>query len=211
MPAYTSCRISFLVVIFIGWTAFEIWVNTFVFHNFPEQVAKPLRKGIYFANIRYDPQRALKFFREALFAAQELGLHPLDDRVMGIKIFVANFFEEKVQSFESAIRVYEQVHKETGDWLLKEGDKHFADGHRSRIMTFHVRAAMKLGELYGAANIARDEEAEQVMADAAAVVMKERLRRQNDEVLEGEGEFLPDEEVGASMEGEESRTEKTVS
>ena len=164
-------------------------------------MAKPARKALFFSTIQFDPARAIKFYKEAIFAAQEAQLHPLSDEVLGLKIHLAGFFEEKCMNPESAIMVYEHVYKECVQWLREEGDKHFADGHRSRVLERTVRTAVRLGELYGTPQIKRFDDAEEMLTVATETILKEQKRRERNGVLEKEGSFLSNEEVGGSLEG----------
>jgi hypothetical protein len=176
-------------------------MRNWAFHNIPESVSKPMRKALFFSNYRLDPERAMKFYREALFAAQEAQMHPLDERVLGIKLQIGHFFEKKMLSYINAIKVYEHTYRECDEWLEREGEEHYKTGHRSRILAARVRLAMRLGELYSAGHIGRYDDAEEIMTNAAEIVVMERRRRDEEGVQPGEGDFLPEEEVGASMEG----------
>jgi hypothetical protein len=187
------------------WVGLEIFLRNWVFHTVPESVAKPMRKALFFSSIRPDPQRAMKFYREALFAAQEANMHPLDQRVLGIKLQIAHYFEDTLQSYLNAIKVYENTYKECVEWLDREGEQHYKTGHRSRILAAQVRMAIKLGQLYSAGHIGRYDDAEDIMTNAGEIVVMERLRREKVGVQPGEGDFLPDEEVGASIEGKVSQ------
>jgi hypothetical protein len=186
-----------VLLIIIG---FEVYLNYIVPNNYPEPVKKAIRKALYFTNYKPDPQRALRFYKEALFLSQEAGLHPISDEVIGLKLQLGKFFEEKAYSIDNAITVYEAVYRDCVGWLGEEGDKHVADGHRTRVLERAVRTAVRLGELYGMPQIKRFEDSEEILAIATETVLKERMRRKEQGVVVGDRDFLSDDEVGASME-----------
>jgi len=177
-----------------------MYIKLFVKHNYPENVARTIRKALFFTSIKPDPSRALKFYKEAIFQAQEAGLHPMSDEVLGLKLHLAYFFEEKSYCIENAIVVYESVYRDCVEWLGKEGDKHLADGNRTRVLERAVRTAVRLGELYGMPQIKRFEDSEEILSIATETVLKERHRRKEQGVILGDRDFLSDDEVGASME-----------
>ena len=53
--------------------------NTYIvgaFHNFPEPVAKELRKALYYKNMSLEPNNSLKYFQKALKVVEEIGMDP---------------------------------------------------------------------------------------------------------------------------------------
>jgi hypothetical protein len=163
-------------------------------------VAKPLKKALYFSNIQKDPKRALRFYQEALFAAQEEGLHPLSDTVIGIKCQIALFFVS-IDHYINAIEVLEKMRKGLLEWLDTEGDKHVEDGDRARILKRTVSQSVQLGEWYGLDWIGRFDEAEEALVLAAEMVLTEQDRLKKLGRKEDEKFPLSDEEVGGALEG----------
>jgi hypothetical protein len=78
------------------------------FHNFPEPVAKELRKALYYTNQDLKPKEALKFYKKALAVAEEIGMDPFSDEIIGVKIQLAAFME-KIEQYGKAIEVLEIV------------------------------------------------------------------------------------------------------
>jgi hypothetical protein len=169
-------------------------------HNLPPKVAKPLKKALYFSNIQKDPKRALRFYQEALFAAQEEGLHPLSDTVIGIKCQIALFFVS-IDHYINAIEVLEKMRKGLLEWLDTEGDKHVEDGERARILKRTVSQSVQLGGWYGLDWIGRFDEAEEALVLAAEMVLTEQDRLKKLGRKEDEKFPLSDEEVGGALEG----------
>jgi tetratricopeptide (TPR) repeat protein len=179
-----------------------IYVTYFhrVFHNFPDSVAKPMKRALFYTNYMLEPKKALKNYKEAIFAAQEANMDPYSPEVLGMKIQVAAFME-KVHNYEQAILVLEDVRRHCLMWVEEKGAQHVTDGHRTRILGMTVGLAVKLGELYSMEWVGRQEEAEEVLVAATETVLKEKKRREAEGVKEGEGEWLDDEQIGGSVEG----------
>jgi hypothetical protein len=171
-----------------------------VFHNYPDSVAEPMKRALFYTNYMLEPKKALKNYKEAIFAAQEAKMDPYSPEVLGMKIQVAAFME-KVHNYEQAILVLEDIRRHCLMWVEEEGPQHFTDGHRTRILGLTVGLAVKLGELYSMDWVGRQEEAEEVLVAATETVLMEKKRREGDGVKEGEGEWLDDEQIGGSVEG----------
>ncbi len=169
-------------------------------HDLPPTVAKPLKKALYFSNIQKDTKTALRFYNEALFAAQEAGLHPLSDTVIGIKCQIALFFVS-IHHYANAIEVLEKMRKSLLEWLDTEGEDHVEDGERARILKRVVSQSVQLGEWYSLDWVGKLDDAEEALVLAAEIVLgeQERLKQLGREV---DDKFpLSDEEVGGALEG----------
>jgi len=171
------------------------------YHNFPEEVAKPLRKAIFYAKIQEDPQKALRWYKESLKVIEEIGMDPFSNEVLGVKIQLAALFE-KYHSFDLAIQVLEQVRSDCFGYLELLGDKHMNDGKRTRVLGKTVAIGIKLGELYSNGAVDDQEAAEAVLISAVETMLSEKQRREREGVQAGEGEWATDEENGATLEGE---------
>jgi hypothetical protein len=64
------------------------------FHNYPEPVAQKLRRAIYYTNIDLDPKNALKYYKQGLEIANELGMDPFSNEIIGVKIQVSALMEK---------------------------------------------------------------------------------------------------------------------
>jgi hypothetical protein len=56
------------------------------FSKFPEPVAQKLRRALYYTNISLSPKEAVKYYGQALAVADELGMDPFSDEILGVKI-----------------------------------------------------------------------------------------------------------------------------
>ena len=65
------------------------------YHRFPDEVAKKLRRAIYYSRgSGYDIREANKYFRQALAVANDLGMDPFSDEILGVKYAIGYLFEE---------------------------------------------------------------------------------------------------------------------
>jgi hypothetical protein len=170
------------------------------FHKFPEEVAKPLRRAMFYTNIQEDPQQALKYFKESLRVIEEIGMDPFSNEVLGVKIQLAALFE-KYHHHTLAIQVLEQVRKDCFKYIDLMGEKHMNDGQRTRVLGKTVAIGIKLGELYSSAAVDDQESAEAVLISAVETMLSERKRREKEGSQPGEEEWATDEENGATLEG----------
>jgi hypothetical protein len=170
------------------------------FHKFPEDVAKPLRKALYYDNLAPDPQKALKYYKDALRISEEIGMDPFSDEILGVKIHIAAFME-KNHHHAMAIQVLEVVRRDCFAYVDKLGEKHWNDGKRTRVLGKTVAIGVKLGELYSSPAVDNQEAAEAALVSTVETVLWEKKRREKDGVKEGEGEWVTDEEAGSAFEG----------
>ncbi|KAK8197738.1 uncharacterized protein BKA78DRAFT_292823 [Phyllosticta capitalensis] len=171
------------------------------YHNYPEEVAKKLRRAIYYSRrASFQPKEVIRYYREALALADELGMDPFSDEVLGIRIQMAGFFELKLQSHRSAIDMLELVKNDCYLWMDKLGDKHWTDGKRTRVLIRIMSIHTKLGELYSNQYVKDFNKAEENLQTAISIAIGEKMRRQRDGVKVGEGDWIGDDELGAEME-----------
>ena len=128
-------------------------------------------------------------------------MDPFSDEILGVKIQLA-FLMEKIKQYEKAIFVLETVHADCIRWIEQLGGKPGNEGKRSRVLGKTVGISAKLGELYASEDIDDLEAAEEKLMYSVTAVLKERKRRQDEGVREGEGPWMSDEEQGAALESE---------
>lgn len=169
------------------------------FHKYPEPVAQKLRRAIYYTNIDLDPKNALKYYKQGLELANELGMDPFSNEIIGVKIQVAALME-KIQNYPKAIQVLEILRNDCLEWEQKFGQLDDHKEKRTRIMKQLVAMSVKLGELYSNQYIQDSKSAEERLVWALETSLREKQRRKQPGVLEKEGEWMSDDEMGASME-----------
>ncbi len=184
-----------------------VWVNVVYqryiigdFKAYPEPVAVKLRRALYYTNIDPQPKNALKYYRQALEVADELGLDPFSEEMLGVKIQVA-FFYEKIHQYQGAVDVLEVVRRDCLEWIERLGGKVGNEGKRTRVLGKTVAVSVKLAELYANVYVADREAAEEKLVWAVTALLKEQKRREDEGVREGEGEWMTNEEIGGSLEG----------
>ncbi|KAI0019347.1 hypothetical protein F4780DRAFT_780570 [Xylariomycetidae sp. FL0641] len=96
------------------------------FTRFPPQIAKSLRRALYYSNYAPDAKLALKYYKLALEQCSEAGLDPFSDEVMGVKIQLAAWLE-KIGSYHNSIEVLEALLRDTKRWV-EVMDKSARDG-----------------------------------------------------------------------------------
>ena len=170
------------------------------YHNFPEEVAKKLRRAIYYTKTDLNPNEALKYYRQALQVAAEVGMDPMGDEVMGVKIEVAGLME-RVGQWGKAIDVLERIRGDNLKFLELYGDRPDLRKQRTHILGKTVAISVKLGEHYANPAIWDRDLAEERLVWAVETVFKEKARRDREGVTEEqEGRWMTDEEIGGATE-----------
>lgn len=171
------------------------------FHKYPEPVAQKLRRALYFTNTDLQPKEALKYYKQALEIANELGMDPFSEEIIGVKIQVASLME-KIENYSKAIEVLEILKRDCLQWeeLLGKLDKN--KEKRTRVLKTTIAVSVKLGELYSNEYINNTTAAEERLVWAVETTLREKMRRDAEGVkVEDEGEWMSNDEMGASMEG----------
>jgi Tfp pilus assembly protein PilF len=197
--------IAGITIVLGGFTV--IWANHVYqdyiiasFHKYPEPVAVKLRRALYYTNSDLQPKEALKYYRQALQIAEEMGMDPFSDEIMGVKIQIASMMEN-IQLYSKAIQVLEILRRDSLTWMEELGGLEQNKLKRTKVLQKCVGISIKLGELYSNPVIYNRDMAESRLVWAVETVLKERQRRDTLKVDEAvEGAWLSDSEIGAAME-----------
>ncbi|KAF4550425.1 Hypothetical protein D9617_17g046930 [Elsinoe fawcettii] len=183
------------------------------FHNFPEPVAKQLRRALYYTNIDLQPQKAFPYYQKAIEAAREEGMDPYSDEVIGIKLQLADLME-KSSNIPRAIRVLETIRSD----LLSRSQEALAlpdlspeqqQQRRTRLLTKTVAIALKLSEYYSNPYIHSDTQAlESALWAVNTVLREQQSRRETNATDVSHGPFLSPDEFGATLESLAHQYEK---
>ena len=160
-----------------------------------------MRKALYYTNIALDPKLAVKYYRQALQVANEIGMDPFSDEIIGVKIQLAALME-RIQQYKKAIDILEIVKSDNLRWMEELGNKPGNEGKRTRVLRKTIGVSVKLGELYGNEYMDEKEVAEQRLIWAVETILKEQHRRAKEGIKPGEGEWMSAEEIGGSLEGQ---------
>ncbi|CAD6499810.1 BgTH12-03917 [Blumeria graminis f. sp. triticale] len=183
-----------------------LWSNKYyadyiigAFVKFPEPVAKQLRKALYYTNIELTPSLAIKYYKEALRLAEEHGLDRFSDETIGIKVQIALLFE-KCQKYHKAIEVLEAIRNDNLKWLDVVGFKEGWLGKRNKVLQKTVQISVKLGDLYGNQFVLEPELAEERVTWAVEQTLNEQERRERVGIVEDEGPWFDEDQIGAQFE-----------
>ncbi|KAI2625874.1 TPR domain-containing protein [Hypoxylon sp. NC1633] len=86
------------------------------FTQWPPEIAKSLRRALYYTNYGPDPKLAFKYYKLALEQCMEARLDPFSDKVLGLKIHVAGWFQ-KNGSYQNSIEVLEALLQDCKKWV----------------------------------------------------------------------------------------------
>ncbi|KAI9810210.1 MAG: hypothetical protein M1826_003686 [Phylliscum demangeonii] len=182
---------------FVGWYYKRYIIDHFA--AYPEPVAAKLRRALHYSYQDVDVTRAIKYYRQAIEVADELGLDSLSDEMLGVKIQLAAFLES-THDYRRAIEVLELVRADCVAWIEARGDWPGHAPKRTRVLAKCVAMAVKLGELYANPYVKEKELAEECLIWAVETSLKERKRREEDGLKPGEGDWLTEEQMGAALE-----------
>lgn len=132
--------------------------------------------------------------------AEECGMDPLGDEVLGVRVQVALLLQ-KVGRCDLAAQVLEAARNNCLEWIESKGNTDELAGRRNRILQKTVSLSVKLGELYADPHVGDREAAEDRLVWAVETVLWEKKRREEEGVKAGEGDWMSDEEIGGSLEG----------
>ncbi|KAH7083056.1 hypothetical protein BKA63DRAFT_502148 [Paraphoma chrysanthemicola] len=190
--------VSGMCVLYIPWYYKNVIIKPY--HNFPEPVAKKLRKALFYSRGKWlDIREANKYFRQALALADEMGMDPFSDEIMGVKYTIAALFED-ADYYSLAVDVLEIMRNDCQRWVDEFSHKHFNDGNRSRVMKNMVQINVKLAQLYDTRYVNEPENGEKRLVEAVESALREKQRRATEGVKSGEGPWLTNDEMGATLE-----------
>jgi hypothetical protein len=191
--------VSGMCVFYIPWYYKNVIIKPY--HNFPEPVAKKLRKALFYSRGKFlDIREANKHFRQALALADEMGMDPFSDEIMGVKYTIAALFEDATY-YSLAVDVLEIMRNDCQRWMDEYSHKHFHDGNRSRVKKNMIQINVKLGQLYDTKYVNEPDNAEKRLVEAVEAALGEQQRREREGLQTGEGPWLTNVELGGTLEG----------
>ncbi|KAI0535434.1 TPR domain-containing protein [Xylaria digitata] len=103
------------VSVYVVYTYFNYFQSE-QFTRFPPEIAKSLRRALYYTNYAPDPKLALKYYQLALEQCTASGLDPFSDEVIGVRIQVAAWLEG-IGKFQNSIEVLEALLRDCKKWV----------------------------------------------------------------------------------------------
>ena len=97
-----------------------------------------MRRALYYSNYNPDPQRALKYYKQALDLCKDLALDPFSDDVMGIRIQLAAWLEQ-IENYAVSAKVLESVLDDCKRWI-EVMEKSVKDGTAPKLVSPRVEA-----------------------------------------------------------------------
>ena len=162
-------------------------------------MANKLRRALYYSNQDVNPKKAVDYYRQALAVAEEIGMDPFSDEILGTKIALAALME-KVNQHQKAIDILEIVRADCKKWLQTTGQQEGREADRTRVLAKTVAISVKLGDLYAGEYIADQDSAGKNLMEAVETGLREQKRREDEGTLEGEGPWISSEEMGGALE-----------
>lgn len=132
--------------------------------------------------------------------ADEIGMDPFSDEILGVKIQLAGLME-KINQFQKAIDVLEIVRTDCLKWMDQLGSKPGNEEKRDRVLRKTIQISVKLSDLYSSPYVQRQDTAEEMLVWAVTTALKEQQTRQEEK---NDDPWLDPEELGASIEGRQS-------
>lgn len=105
-----------------------------------------------------------------------------------------------VNHHKLAIDVLEQVLSDCERWLKEIGNQPGKEAQRNNVLSATVRMSVKAAEFYGDDHVLQADKAEEKLAYAVETALKEQKRREEQGVKKGEGEWMSNDELGATFE-----------
>lgn len=200
------------------------------FTKYPPDVAKSLRRALYYSNYQVDPPLALKYYKLALEQCHANGLDPFSDDVVGIKIQIAAWLEKR-GNINEAIHVLDLLLVENKKWLnffetapeklprapvpgtvVKKGEseqvvtkdelEQWLWSSRNRVLGKSCQISIKLGELFADDHVLDSDKSHEHLMWGVETALREFRRRASDGVKESEGPWMTPEEIGGALECE---------
>lgn len=196
---YSSFTTAIIALAGIAGVTYLSWHYIFP-AKYPEPVAQKLRKALHYTNIDLQPVEAVRYYREALDAAEQCGMNSWSDEVIGIKLNIVQVME-LVNQNKPAITALEAMRTELLTHLKTLELAESVKTDRERLLSWAVRWSFKLGELYSLPQINNKDAAEHHLSWAVETLLKKAQNRSVQSDNAGDrGQWPTNEQLGATME-----------
>ncbi|KAI0102781.1 TPR domain-containing protein [Nemania sp. FL0031] len=151
------------IILLCGCAAVSVYVIYAYFHyfqseqftRFPPEIAKSLRRALYYSNYAPDPKLALKYYKLALEQCPGSGLDPFSDEVIGLRIQIAAWLEG-IGKFQNSIETLEALLVDCKKWVevMEKGVRDGLVDKSGRLISATTQAsAPKEGDESGAEEV----------------------------------------------------------
>jgi hypothetical protein len=182
-----------------GWSGYQKWRIRQVFAKYPEAVQKPLARAIYYQYGQKDPERAMKAYREALFACDEAGLHPLNNLVIGLVGQIATFLI-KHNNLEAGMELLDGTRTQGLEWLSENNITPENAEQRAHIIGKVMGVSVMVTEAYEEERQEYWDRTEEYLSEVLELLLKEK-RAWTD--MDLHINVISEEEMGGLMDCEE--------
>ncbi|KAL9623888.1 MAG: hypothetical protein Q9160_001880 [Pyrenula sp. 1 TL-2023] len=161
---------------------------------YPREVEHHLRQGIYYSEIKFDPEKSFESFAEALRVAEALGMDRFSDEILGIHIRITAMLE-KAGKAKAAIEILERTSTDCLSWVsdheqegespsqtervhlvqVNEDQQPMERDSERRARLFHkaVECRVKAAELYDSDYIQDAKTARELLSNTFSLILKE--------------------------------------
>ena len=140
----------------------------------------------------------MEYFKRALDAIEELGMQPTQQEVIELRFNIALFLEKFHQPLP-AIDTIKGIRDDCQSWL-KHMNRGRLNKDRTRILQSIVETNVRLGELYAHERVNDLDAAEEHFLAAVEMCVRETNRRETQGVRKDEGDWMSNDEMGATLE-----------
>ncbi|MCJ1331215.1 hypothetical protein MMC10_007903 [Thelotrema lepadinum] len=166
--------------------------------RWPEPIATYIKRAEGHIRVNSKPEVAMEYFKRALDAIEELGMPPTQQEVIDLRFNIALFLDNFHQP-HAAIATIKSIQDDCQTWL-KRINRGRLNPERTRLLSTLISTYVRLGELYANERINEFELAEASYLTAAETCVRETHRRATHGVKENEGEWMTNDEIGATLE-----------
>jgi hypothetical protein len=165
---------------------------------YPESVAVPLWWAIFYSKYAPNEEKASEMYNMAIKAAEDEGLEKTSNEVLGIMTAFARMLEDN-NHLNQALMIYERATAAILAQILSNDEKALNEAERPRLAKRLVRMFVKLSDLYERPELVNHHNRLVALQNAAGLALAEKARQVERGVEDQEA--LPDEEIGATLEG----------
>ncbi|KAI9758948.1 MAG: hypothetical protein M4579_002688 [Chaenotheca gracillima] len=201
-PMFTALGVVTFLTLFGGMYGLYQYNKIFVvgqFQAFPDPVAKKLRRALYYSNYSPSPKDAVKNYREALALADQIGMDPYSDEIIGVKAHFAGYLE-KIGQVHQSVALLQLTRDDCQRYINDNRDNEENKTKSRKLLKKVIGMTVKIGELYGHPYLQSPEMAEKNLSAAVSAVLQAKARQESEGEEKEEGTWVTDEEAGATLE-----------
>jgi hypothetical protein len=173
-------------------------IDAFGIHPYPKSVAVPLWWALFYSKYMPDVEKASEMYDMAIKSAEEEGFENTSSEVLGIVMAYAQMLEDNNDPNQALI-IWEKATAVTLSRIMSNEEKGLNEADRPRLAKRLVRMFVKLSDLYEMPGLVNHHNRLVALQNATGLALAEKAR-QVERGLEDQ-EALPDEEIGATLEG----------